>query len=68
MTLPELLTQLEAIHALTAEGILSLRERIANEGKYTAAALAEMDARLSRSVGEAQALADKVPDYRAKIT
>ena len=35
MTLQELLTQLEAIHALTAAGILTLRERIANEGKYT---------------------------------
>lgn len=33
MTLQELLTQLEAIHALGAQEILLLRERIANEDK-----------------------------------
>lgn len=65
MTLEELLGQLEAIHALTAQGILALRERIANEGKYTAVALAELDARLAQHIGEAQVLADALPDYRA---
>ena len=64
MTLQELLRELEAIHALTAEGILSLRERIANEGKYTIEALAEMDKRLAQRIGAAQLLADRVPDYR----
>lgn len=65
MTPQELLTQLEAIHALTAQGILALRERISNEGKYTAEALAEMDSRLAQRIGEAQVLADALPDYRA---
>ena len=60
----ELLTQLEAIHALTAEGILALRERIQNQDKYTVAALAEMDKRLAERVGQAQLLADKLPDHR----
>ena len=65
MTPQELLTQLEAIHALTAEGILALRERIQNEGKYTIEALAELDKRLAERVGMAQKLADKLPDQRA---
>ena len=61
----QLLAQLEAIHALTADGILRLRERIENEGKYTVAAKAELDKRLAVRVGTAQKLADRVPDCRA---
>jgi hypothetical protein len=60
-----LLSTLEDIHALTSQGILALRERIENEGRYTSAALAELDARLASRIGEAQVLADQVPDYRA---
>lgn len=67
MTPQELLAQLETIHALTAQGILALRERIGNEGKYTAEALAELDKRLAARVGAAQKLADMLQDYRVFV-
>jgi len=71
MTLDELKTlgaQLEAIHALTADGILALRERITHDASYTDAAKAALDARMAQGIGAAQLLADKLPDFRAYAT
>jgi len=64
VTNAQLLAVLERIHALTADGILALRERVENEGKYTQDALAFLDARLAGRIGLGQVLADTLPDYR----
>lgn len=61
----ELLAHLQGIRAVIAEGIQALEQRVNNEGKYTAAALAEMDARLAQRIGQAQVMTDALPDYRA---
>lgn len=68
MTLNELkafLATLETVHALTAEGIIALRERIANVDKFTSTAIEVMNAQLAQRIGAAQLLADKLPDFRA---
>lgn len=68
MTLDELKTlkaQLEAIHALTADGILALRERITHDASYTNDAKVALDARMAQRIGAAQLLADKLPDSRS---
>ena len=61
----ELLALLERLDLCISRGILALRERLANEDKFTVDAVAEINADLVAMIGDAQKLGDLVPDFRA---
>lgn len=65
MTNQELLQTLESIHAVTASGIISLRDTIQNDLAYTDAAKAAAEETIKRNIGHGQVMADALPDYRA---
>ena len=63
--LKTLLAQMETQHALSAQAIVALRERIANFGLYTPAAQAGLEARVKAKIGASQKAVDGQPNYRA---
>ena len=65
MTPQELLTQLESIHATTAQVILSLRELVEKDTRYLKVAKAEIMANLQVKIGTVQVAMDALPDLRA---
>ena len=64
MTNQELLQTLQRIHAVTASGIISLRDTIQNDEAYTDAAKAVKQEKIKQQIGTGQVLADHLPDYR----
>ena len=68
LTRAEKLAKLEALHGEIAKAIILGRDTVANETRFTAAALAEIDARLDEALGSGQKTIDELPDVRAKAT
>ena len=67
-TLGVLLRQAEGRHAMAAQLILVLRERVATYGKYKKVEEGVLDAEISRRVGDIQLRDDQVEDHRADAT
>lgn len=65
MTNAELLAILEQLNQRVSDSVLAMRELVANESKYTAAAQNALRLNVRGLLARTQRLLDKTPDYRA---